>query len=879
MMRLKYTDGSPITDHLNAFQGIINQLAGMGIKFEDEIQGLWFLGTLPDTWETFRHLCPNLHQMVLSHELLRLVILNEVNTRRKSQGSSLQSDVLVTKRRRKSQSRGPSNRGAHDEVLQTVEKRRQEKNHKTKRNKTQESDDGDDQYLRFGEAKMFHTVIYEFLDARNLCIFSKIKDQDCGEGMMKKHDGRQGADDVDARANKLGRRTGPSVYAEALEDEHKKKEFGAMEDEIEFLYHENNTFELCEARLVVKGFSQKRGIDFDEIFSPVVKMGSIRVVLGLAASLDLEVEQMDVKTAFLHGDLDKEIYMEQPEGFQVKGKEDYMCRLKKVCHGLKQQRDCGKRNLSLYREEGYEDFLASTVFLSEVWPDLAHAVGVVSRFLSNPGKKHWEAIKWIFRYLRGGAISWQSLYYKSVWAIVNTQRCFDDGMFELNKVHTDDNASDMLTKAVAREKLKLPDIGRKVLTVGILILRPESPFSYLGRLHLICEVLRYVLSSNPVSYNKEKLPVLYHACQLGKHVKVPFCDHGGQFDNHAFHKLFAANGSQTNRPTQRLNLHVAFVSPLPKSYIDAFNDLNWQYAMNDEYNALIKNNTWTLISRHTEANVVRYIRCYVDETFSSVVKSGTIQTVLCLAIFWHWPIHQLDVKNAFLHGDLSEMVYMHQPLGFWDSTHPAYVCLLKRSLYGLKDAPRALFQRFAAYITRRKYATKILERAHMVGCNSIWTLVDTKSKLSDDGDLVYLYMHDPWEPHFSALKRILRYVRGILDHGLQLFSCSTTSLVAYLNANWAGCPTTWRSTSEAEYYGVANAVAETCWLRNLLRELHTPMSSDMLVYCDNVRVLHVPSRYQYADIFTKGLPTTLFKEFRTSLSVWCSLAPTTGECV
>ncbi|CAM8877499.1 unnamed protein product [Rhodiola kirilowii] len=70
-----------------------------------------------------------------------------------------------------------------------------------------------------------------------------------------------------------------------------------------------------EARLVVKGFSQRKGIDFDEIFSPMVKMSSIRVVLGLAASLDLEIDQMDVKTYFLHGDLDKEIYMEQPEGF------------------------------------------------------------------------------------------------------------------------------------------------------------------------------------------------------------------------------------------------------------------------------------------------------------------------------------------------------------------------------------------------------------------------------------------------------------------------------------------------------------------------------------------------------------------------------------
>nr|GEZ34035.1 ribonuclease H-like domain-containing protein [Tanacetum cinerariifolium] len=125
-------------------------------------------------------------------------------------------------------------------------------------------------------------------------------------------------------------------------------------------------------------------------------------------------------------------------------------------------------------------------------------------------------------------------------------------------------------------------------------------------------------------------------------------------------------------------------------------------------------------------------------------------------------------------------------------------------------------------------------------------------------------------------------------------------------------PTLSRSSAEAEYRGVANAVAETCWLRNLLRELHTHLSSATLVYCHNisavylsynpvqhqptkhieidihfirdlvpagqVRVLHVPSRYQFADIFIKRLPSALFEEFRSSLSVWCPTALTVGEC-
>lgn len=294
----------------------------------------------------------------------------------------------------------------------------------------------------------------------------------------------------------------------------------------------NDQVERYRARLVVKGYAQKEGIDFNEIFSPVVRLTTIRVVLAMCATFDLHLEQLDVKTAFLHGELEEEIYMLQPEGFTEIGKENLVCRLNKSLYGLKQAPRCWYKRFDSFiislgynrlssdyctyykRFDGDNDFIILLLYVDDmlvagpnkdriqelkaqlakefdmkdlgpankilgmqihrdrnnrkIWlsqknyfnkilrrfnmqdckpvstpvpvnfklsssmcpsneaerremsrvpyasavgslmfamictrPDIAQAVGVVSRFMANPGGEHWNTVKRILRYIRG----------------------------------------------------------------------------------------------------------------------------------------------------------------------------------------------------------------------------------------------------------------------------------------------------------------------------------------------------------------------------------------------------------------------------------------------------------------------------------------------
>ncbi|KAG8492333.1 hypothetical protein CXB51_009816 [Gossypium anomalum] len=171
-------------------------------------------------------------------------------------------------------------------------------------------------------------------------------------------------DDIVAYALLIADDDIPSTYTEAISNPDGVKWKQAMNEEMQSL-HKNKTWELVtlpkgkkaigckwvyakkegfpdkneiryKARLVAKSYAQKEGIDYNEVFSPVVKHSSIRILLALVAQYDLELVQLDVKTAFLHGDLEEEIYMTQPDGFKVAGKENWVCKLTKSLYGLKQ---------------------------------------------------------------------------------------------------------------------------------------------------------------------------------------------------------------------------------------------------------------------------------------------------------------------------------------------------------------------------------------------------------------------------------------------------------------------------------------------------------------------------------------------------------------
>jgi hypothetical protein len=156
----------------------------------------------------------------------------------------------------------------------------------------------------------------------------------------------------------------------------------------------------------------------------------------------------------------------------------------------------------------------------------------------------------------------------------------------------------------------------------------------------------------------------------------------------------------------------------PLNHHEALGNEKWKKAMDDEYSALLKNETWHLVLPKQGANVIdckwvykikrkvdgtidrykvrlaakgfkQWYRLDYEDTFSPIVKAATIRLVLSLAVSKGWNLRQLDVQNMFLHGVLEEEVYMRQPPRYEDRKNPNFVCKLDKAIYGVKQAPRA----------------------------------------------------------------------------------------------------------------------------------------------------------------------------------------------
>jgi hypothetical protein len=434
------------------------------------------------------------------------------------------------------------------------------------------------------------------------------------------------------------------------------------------------------------------------------------------------------------------------------------------------------------------------------------------------------------------------------------------------------------------------------------------------------------------------------------------------------------------------------------------------------------------------------------ETFSPVIKPATIRLLLTLAVSYDWDIRQLDISNAFLHGHLTEEVYMEQPAGFVDQTQPTHVCKLHKAIYGLKQAPRAWYTRLSNFlldlgftaslvdtslfihisgslklflliyvddiivtgtdpqviqtlITRMqhefpvkdlgplsyflgiqvsrtldglhlcqaKYVADILHRTHMADAKPALSPCASGSKLSRfDGaplqhvseyrslvgalqyctltrpDIAYSvnqlcqHLHSPTTAHWTAAKRVLRFLKHTSDHGIT-FTKTSLQLNAYYDSDWAGSPDDRRSTSgfavflgdcliswsakkqpvvsrsstEAEYRSLAIVIAELYWIRMLFSELLIPLRVAPIIWCDNVgalalatnpvyhaRTKHIEVDYhfvrekvlnkdvslafistddQVADVFTKGLPSARFCSLKSKLTVTPSPVSLRGD--
>nr|GEZ50031.1 retrovirus-related Pol polyprotein from transposon TNT 1-94 [Tanacetum cinerariifolium] len=284
--------------------------------------------------------------------------------------------------------------------------------------------------------------------------------------------------------------------------------------------------------------------------------------------------------------------------------------------------------------------------------------------------------------------------------------------------------------------------------------------------------------------------------------------------------------------------------------------LKWLFKIKlDEYGDVLKNKARLVAKGYRQEIGIDF-----EESFAPVARLEAIIIFIANAVSQNMIIFQMDVKTAFLNGELNEEVYVSQPEGFVDPDHPSHVYRLKKALYGLKQAPRAWYDKLSKFLissrfskgvvdltllTKKtgkhyllvqiyaKYALEILKKYDFDSSTPFDTPMTERPKLDENiggklvdptcyrgmvGCLMYLtasrpdivfvvcmcarYQAKPIEMHLHAIKRIFRYLKGTLNMGLWYPKDFGFALTAFANADYAGCQDTRRSTSgSAQFLG------------------------------------------------------------------------------
>ncbi|GJS94008.1 ribonuclease H-like domain-containing protein [Tanacetum coccineum] len=321
------------------------------------------------------------------------------------------------------------------------------------------------------------------------------------------------------------------------------------------------------------------------------------------------------------------------------------------------------------------------------------------------------------------------------------------------------------------------------------------------------------------------------------HITSPAATAYGNAPTTNTHHMVTRAKAGISKPLARMNCHATTTSPIPRSHLHALPNVNIVRSMwlfKHKFNAdgsLSRYKARLVANGRSQQQGIDF-----DETFSPVVKPATIRTVLSLAVTRDWPIHQLDVKNAFCMATIEVWIVF---ISSKFARGKILECVSHACIVPHCKTPLDTESKLGSYGDPVSDPTLYRSLA-----GALQYLTFTRPDISYAVQQICLYMHDPRDPHFTALKRILRYVRGTIDHGLQLYVSSTSQLTAYTDADWAGCPVTRRSTSGYCVFLGDNLLSwsakrQTAWIRNLLLELHTPLFTATLVYCDNVSAVYL----------------------------------------